>query len=225
MAAASGLCLLASAVAASPASAACGSVVLFEERIYFGNHEPKLKVGGPIGEGTRPDGCNDTVEVVDGVTVAQPPVPLRAVVVRGVVGKSPAVAVAVEGDADTVFLYARRVPGAEAAAASGRGGFVRAALLGLTLVLLAGGALAIWRFARRNTNLFLAGGLERSGASDSALAEPGPRGTPEGIEIRATPGGSFADPYSFPPGCSLPSLSSPASGSIYVSCSVRGSAM
>ena len=61
-------------------------------------------------------------------------------------------AVAVEGDADTVFLYARRVPGAEAAAESSRGGFVRAALLGVALLLLAGGALAVWRFAQRNTD-------------------------------------------------------------------------
>ena len=101
--------LVASAVVAPSASAACAAVVFFEERIYFGNHAPKLRVGRSIGKGKQPDGCNDVVEVFEGVTVENPPVPLRDVIVRRVVGKAPSAAVAVEGDSDTVFLsHARR---------------------------------------------------------------------------------------------------------------------
>jgi hypothetical protein len=108
---------------APPAAGACPSVVFFEQGIYFGNYEPELKVGPAIGEGTRPDGCNDTVTIVYGVTVGQPPVPLRSVTVRRAVGKSPAVAVAVEGDPDTLFVYDRRAPAGIAAAEPGADGF------------------------------------------------------------------------------------------------------
>jgi hypothetical protein len=84
------------------------------------------------------------------VTVEQPPVPLRTVIVRRVLGKSPAVAVAVAGDADTVFIFERKVPVAEAAAGSSQRGLIRVSLLGLALILLACGALATWRFVNRN---------------------------------------------------------------------------
>jgi hypothetical protein len=90
-------------------------------------------------------GCNDVVRVVDGVTVENPPVPLRDVVVRRVVGKAPAVAVAVEGDSDTVFLFARKAPVLNAAGTAGHDDLIRTAVLAAALVLLVGAALAMWR--------------------------------------------------------------------------------
>jgi hypothetical protein len=141
--------LVVAAATAPPASAVCASVVFFEERLYFGNHEPNLDVGRPIGEGKQPDGCNDVIEVFDGVTVENPPVPLRDVIVRRVVGKAPAEAVAVEGNPDTVFLYDRPLPISDAAGEAGHDGFTRAAVFALALLLLGAGALAIWRVVNR----------------------------------------------------------------------------
>lgn len=64
-------------------------------------------------------------------------------------GKAPAVAVAVEGDPDTVFLYARKAPASAAADRAGDDGLMRVGFLALALILLGGGALAGWRWVRR----------------------------------------------------------------------------
>jgi hypothetical protein len=141
---------VASAVTASSASAACVPVVFFEERIYVGDHAPKLDVGRAIGEGEQPDGCNDVVKVVDGVTVENPPVPLRDVIVRSVVGRAPAEAVAVDGDPDTVFLFARKAPVSDAAGTTRDDGFIHIAVRALALLLLGGGAFALWRLASKD---------------------------------------------------------------------------
>jgi hypothetical protein len=64
-----------------------------------------------------------------------------SVAARRVVGKAPAIAVAVEGDPDTLFVYDRRAPAGIAAAESAAAGFIRVAFLTVALIVLAGAGL------------------------------------------------------------------------------------
>jgi hypothetical protein len=70
----------------------------------------------------------------------------RSVAACRVVGKAPAIAVAVEGDPDTLFVYDRCAPAGIAAAESGADGFIRVAFLTVALIVLAGAGLMVWRF-------------------------------------------------------------------------------